>query len=258
MPATTSDPAVWLTALRASVDDLAARTGSLSVDQLRTTSYADEWSIAQVVSHLGSGAEIFRGILTAGRHGDPLPDAASYQQIWDRWNALDPAEQVAAGNRSGAEFVAAAESLDPDETTRFAVELFGTTMDLQQLIALRLGEHAVHLWDVAVILDERATLAPDAVALIIDDLVRLVGRLQPVPGMSPVIIATTEPTRTFRLAFEPVSIEPVEPTQADANPVVLPAEAFIRLLYGRLDPGHAHQVPDDERLDALREAFPGF
>ena len=258
MPETTTDPTAWVAALRGSVDHLAALTGPLPEDQLRTTSYADEWSIAQVVSHLGSGAEIFRGIMMAARRGDPLPDAASYQQIWDRWNALDPVEQVAAGNRSAAEFLAAVESLDPDERDRFAVELFGSTADLQQLLALRLGEHTVHLWDIEVVLDEQATLAPDAVNLMIDDLGRLAGWLQPAPGLSPVIIATTDPSRTFRLTFDPVSLEPVEGSDAHETPVVLPAEAFIRLLYGRLDPRHSHRVPDDERLDALREAFPGF
>jgi hypothetical protein len=41
--------------------------------------------------------------------------------------------------------------------------------------------------------------------------------------------------------------------------VRLPAEAFIRLLYGRLDPDHTPSsvTTDGADLDVLRRAFPG-
>jgi hypothetical protein len=51
---------------------------------------------------------------------------------------------------------------------------------------------------------------------------------------------------------------PDDAADAGAEPLVLPAEAFIRLLYGRLDREHARDVTSDPRLDVLREAFPGF
>jgi hypothetical protein len=39
----------------------------------------------------------------------------------------------------------------------------------------------------------------------------------------------------------------------------LPSEAFIRLVYGRLDPGHTPAVSGSASLlDELRRAFPGF
>jgi uncharacterized damage-inducible protein DinB len=39
-------------ALRDSHDRLASSVAGLSADEVRATSYADEWSIAQVLSHL--------------------------------------------------------------------------------------------------------------------------------------------------------------------------------------------------------------
>ena len=39
----------------------------------------------------------------------------------------------------------------------------------------------------------------------------------------------------------------------------LPAEAFVRLLFGRLDPNHTPPVQTEGvDLDLLRQAFPGF
>jgi len=41
--------------------------------------------------------------------------------------------------------------------------------------------------------------------------------------------------------------------------VVLPAEALLRLVYGRLDPAHTPEsVVDTNALATLRRAFPGF
>ena len=37
----------------------------------------------------------------------------------------------------------------------------------------------------------------------------------------------------------------------------LPAEALIRLVYGRLDPDHTPAVADPALLDELRGVFPG-
>jgi hypothetical protein len=39
----------------------------------------------------------------------------------------------------------------------------------------------------------------------------------------------------------------------------LPAEAFVRLVYGRLDPDHTPPLTSRQvDLDRLRRAFPGF
>ncbi len=44
----------------------------------------------------------------------------------------------------------------------------------------------------------------------------------------------------------------------DTTRLHLPAEALIRLVYGRLDPEHTPAIEGDADLDALRRTFPGF
>src|SRR5438270_6386924 len=57
------------------------------------------------------------------------------------------------------------------------LNLFGMELDAAGLLRLRLAEHALHTWDIAVALDPTAQLAPDAVALLIDTLGFLAGRV---------------------------------------------------------------------------------
>src|ERR1700745_88391 len=54
-PAVTSDPRALIGILRDSHDRLVALVQPLGPDQLRSQSYDDDWTIAQVLSHLGSG-----------------------------------------------------------------------------------------------------------------------------------------------------------------------------------------------------------
>ena len=51
-----TDPTPFMHALRASHDRLTRIAVSLDSDDLRKRSYAKEWTIADVLSHLGSGA----------------------------------------------------------------------------------------------------------------------------------------------------------------------------------------------------------
>jgi hypothetical protein len=38
----------------------------------------------------------------------------------------------------------------------------------------------------------------------------------------------------------------------------MPSEAFVRLVYGRLDPDHTPVGVESPELDSLRRLFPGF
>jgi hypothetical protein len=75
--------------------------------------------------------------------------------------------------------------------------------------------------------------------------------------MEPVVFTTTKPDNTFTLTVSPeVTFAPGG--VGAAHPLHLPAEALIRLVYGRLDPAHTPAGADDPRLTALRSVFPGF
>src|ERR1700677_4105515 len=91
-PVTDAEP--WISALRASHDRLSALVAGLDADGLRAQSYDTDWTIADVLSHLGSGAEIFLLSLEAGVGGGEPPTMAEFQPIWDTWNARSPQEQA--------------------------------------------------------------------------------------------------------------------------------------------------------------------
>ena len=171
-----TSPAPWIDALRRSHDRLQAVAGPLDLDQLQRKSYASEWSIAQVLSHIGSQAEIFGLFLDAGLSGQDPPGPDAFPPIWETWNAKSPQDQAADALRADEAVTGRFESLDDDQRKRFRLSLFGMDLDAAGLARMRLGEHAVHTWDVAVALDPSATLAPDAVGLLIDTLGQLAAR----------------------------------------------------------------------------------
>jgi uncharacterized protein (TIGR03083 family) len=255
-----ADFPTWLAALRRSHERMTAIVGGLTDEQAMLRSYADEWTLAQVASHLGSQAEIFELFLTAGLAGADAPDSDALVPIWDRWNELPARSQLADSVAANEHFIARLEHLEPVQQDAFALSLFGSDLDIAGLTALRVSEHALHTWDIAVALDPAATLAPDAVELLIDTLPqRAAAAGLPVPGGRPVQVVTADPARTYALTLDPaVTLTPLDAATQDAAVARLPAEAFLRLVAGRLDPEHTPLGVDAPDLDQLRQAFPGF
>lgn len=74
-------------------------------------------------------------------------------------------------------------------------------------------------------------------------------------------VVTSDPARDLVLVVDdPVRIEPWDEGSADGV-LRLPAEAWLRLVYGRLDDEHTPTVElegDGLTLDRLRSVFPGF
>jgi hypothetical protein len=50
-------------------------------------SYCSEWTVAQVLSHIGSGAEIFTAIFDAALTGETPPGPDAFPPVWESWNA---------------------------------------------------------------------------------------------------------------------------------------------------------------------------
>ena len=252
----------WLTVLRESQGALADLVSPLSPDEVEQPSYASEWSIAQVLSHLGSGAEIFDLFLTAGLDGSAAPGGDAFGPIWQTWNDKSPQQQAADGLRADAGFVDRVSGLDDEQVAGWRLEMFGSEQRLADVLRLRLGEHTVHSWDIAVARDDDAVLLPNAVALLIDHLAQLVARAGKPPAQPVTVrVTTTDPSRELHVAprrrDRRASDASGEASPADAT-LRLPAEALIRLLYGRLDPAHTPSVESSGvDLDLLRQAFPG-
>jgi uncharacterized protein (TIGR03083 family) len=255
-----TSPAPWIEALRHSHERLQKVAGPLGPDQIEQKSYASEWSIAQVLSHLGSQAEIFGLFLDAGLSGQDPPGPEAFGPIWDTWNAKSPQDQAADALRADAAVTGRFEGLNGDQRRDLRLHLFGTDLDTAGLARMRLGEHAVHTWDIAVAVDPAATLAPDAVGLLIDSLGQTVARAGRSGGPERrVHVSTSSPVRHFTLETgEKVALVPSGYSEGLPE-LALPAEALIRLVYGRLDPEHTPPV-EAERvdLDDLRQVFPGF
>ena len=128
------------------------------------------------------------------------------------------------------------EAVGEQERSTFTASFGPLTVGFDELIGLRLNEHGMHTWDVEVALDPSATLHSEQTALLIDNL-GLLARYtaKPTGSLRTIAIRTTEPARDFvvDLAHDAVTFS-AEPGGGQ-RPLVLPAEAFARLLYGRLD-----------------------
>jgi uncharacterized protein (TIGR03083 family) len=255
-----TSPGPWIAALRTSHDRLQAIVEPLDLGQLEQPAYPSKWSIAQVLSHIGSQAEIFGLWLDSSLNGTEPPGRETFGPIWDSWNARSPQVQAADALRADQIMLERMESLDADQLAGLHLNLFGMDLDAAGLGRMRVSEHSVHTWDVAVALDPAATIAPDAVALLIDTLGPFVGRAAKPDGVERRLrVSTTDPERDFILATgEPVTLTPAD-GEGGLPELRLPAEAFIRLVYGRLDPAHTPAVQaSGVDLDELRAVFPGF
>lgn len=251
-----------LSALRHSHDRLITTVTPLGADGVTAPSYDTGWSIAHVLSHLGSGAEIFTMFLDAGLRGEPSPAIEQFHAVWDRWNAKTPQDQARDSLTVDAAFLDRIEGLTPAERESWRMSLFGADQRLPDVAKMRLAEHALHSWDIAVALDDEATVAPDAVELIIDNLDTLVARAgKPAEQPAQVQVTTSDPHRTFLLTIDAdgARLQAAESHPASGGTALeLTAEAFIRLVYGRLDEAHTPPFTSmDVDLDTLRRAFPG-
>ncbi len=140
--------------------------------------------------------------------------------------------------------------------------MFGMEFDAVGFLRMRLSEHAVHSWDVVASLDATAEVAADAVDLLIDtlpEMARRVGKAQGVPIA--LRIVTTDPVRNLVLtANDEVRIDPLDGGSI-GGVLRLPAEALLRLVYGRLDDEHTPPIEldaDGITLAMIRSVFPGL
>ena len=173
----------------------------LSDDQIAGPSYCRDWSTAQVLSHIGSGAQIFGLLLDAGLGGAETPGRDEFARIWDVWNAMSPTEQARNSLIADSAFLQRVDAVPEAQLDSLQMTLFGTPADANRLLGMRLSEHAIHTWDVIVIREPSAEVAPDAVASMIGRLDQVAGRSgKPEHGPLEVDITTTDPDRTFRLS----------------------------------------------------------
>lgn len=229
-------------------DALAARAGSLSSDDVRAQSYCTEWNVADVLSHLGSGAVIGLATMRAAVAGEELPGQDFNQPVWDEWNAKSPEAKAADFVPADEALVAAWEGLSDDELASIHVERFGMQLDAAGLVRMRLSEFVFHAWDVEVAFDPDARLMPDALPSLLERapmMARYMAHPEGDMKGKVVEIETIEPAGRYTLDLgDPVSLTPTAAGSGPAD-VVLTGEAFARLSFGRLDKTN---VPDGAKV----------
>jgi len=116
----------------------------------------------------------------------------------------------------------------------------------------------MHTWDVEESVDRNATLQPEAVPFMIDNLELLMRySAKPTENEHTLHVRTTDPVREFALSQSDDGVTLTEVDGVEVFDLVIPAEAFLRLAYGRLDEQHTPAGIDTTHLDELRRVFPG-
>lgn len=251
--------------LERSHETLESAIAGLSAHDLSGPSYCSEWSIAQVLSHLGSGAEIFKRFGEAGSSGAEPPARDSFPAVWDEWNRKDPEQQAADCLEADRSFIDFFKSWSEAQIETFELSFFGMDTDAPRFVSLRLSEHVLHTWDIVVMREQDATLPTAAARVLLGTIDSVAGRIgKAVEGPMQIHVETTDPERSFLLSVdEGVALDPdagAAGRDAASARLELPSESFVRLVVGRLDPAHTPSSvsADGVDLDDLRAVFPGF
>ena len=211
-----------------------------------------------MLSHIGSGAVIMRNGIDAAVSGNPVEHGFN-QSVWDEWNAKSAAARAADALAADRALLDRVASLTDSERDSFQFSMGPFQLDLATFLGLRLNEHVLHSWDVDVTFHPTATLPGDAVAIVIDSLEMIAGFAGKTDGHERVVtVHTTEPSRAFAVNVGPERLALTAAERSVPVDVELPSEAFVRLVYGRLDPDHSPPDIESPELEQLRGLFPGL
>jgi uncharacterized protein (TIGR03083 family) len=254
-----------IAALRAEHDTTAAVVRGFSADDLTGPSGATEWTVAAVLSHLGSGAVITLAGLQAALGTAAAPEEGFNQSVWDTWNAMSPIEQRDGFLEHDAVLVATFEALDEHqrETLELPIGFRPAPLSVAAFGGMRLNETAQHSWDVRVEREPAAGLLPASASVLAElfsgelaFLLGFIGKADQVTGPVRLEIAGSG----YGLAItDSVALVAAgdDPTASFTGPL----EAALRLIAGRLGPAHTSSditVTGNVTLDELRAVFPGF
>lgn len=255
-----------ISALRSGHDDLADLVAGLSADDLALTSGATQWDLSQVLSHLGSGAVIGLAALDASQAGDPNPGNDFNKSVWARWDAMSAQERADGFIENNSALTERYEALDAATREGLRVDLgfLPQPVDVATAAGFRLSELALHSWDARVTFDPGATVRPEAYPLLLDSVgMRLgwIGHAEALDGRTATLhVTTADPSRDFGLTIADGVRLGAVPDAADGT-LSLPAEAWLRLVSGRLRSEHTPpsvEVTGPVSLDTLRAVFPGY
>lgn len=260
----THSSAPWLSAIGQSSDRLAALVRPMTAEDLATPSFADDWTVAQVLSHLGSGAEICTTLLDRGMAGSTAgPDADLVRPVWARWDAMSPQDQRAAWSDADAghrEVLGGLTSLQLDSVR---VPYFSGLLDVTTYLGYRLSEQSVHAWDVEVAHKDGASIPPEEVDLLLERIDLIATRfrdgdvLEASRGQR-IAVRLTDRDRgmTLDLGSE-LHLYPCG-TGESGGTITGTAEEVLRLVYGRHRAVDSTTAAGALSMDTIRRLFPGY
>jgi uncharacterized protein (TIGR03083 family) len=254
-----------IAALRSGHDHLAGLVSGFSNDQLTAPSGATDWTVADVLSHLGSGAEITLAGFRSAVDSTPAPAGTFNETVWDRWNASSPQDQAAGFLEHDEALIVALEALSPQqrETLQVPIGFLPAPLPLSAFAGMRLSEATLHGWDVAVAVDPAAVLPEAAVVLLAeqfsDHLSFLAGFIGKADRLdTPAVVEISDSGYGFVIE-DGVQLT-LGVTGATAT-FTGSLEAAIRLFTGRLTAPYTPagvEVTGNVTLDDLRHVFPGY
>ncbi len=229
------------------------------------------WTVRDVAAHVTDGAERAVAVARAALAGEPVPqyDTAERRRRHAALRALAGAELAARLQRGLETVFALLDGVPAAALHGTVVPLGGGPHTLAQFADQRLVETALHAWDIRAGRDPDATLALETAAAMIDFVLWRVPRLASgaaVPGLAPRYRCVLEGPGggPVTLAIGPERVTATRARDAGDGPTLaLPVEAFIRLVWGRLDlpraleRGTVRLQGSAEAVLALRGLFPG-
>ena len=133
-----------LDALHSSVSRLRSVVEGLDDSQLTAQAYPVEWSIAQVLSHLGSRAVIMKqSVNDVVALNKTPPDFNSL--VWDVWNSKSPKEQADDVLVADQALMVTLDGLTNEQRASFRSAIGPISLDFDGAVRMRLSEQSLHL-----------------------------------------------------------------------------------------------------------------
>jgi uncharacterized protein (TIGR03083 family) len=230
----------------------------LSDVQLDEPAYPAEWTVADVLSHIGSGAVIMLRRLDDIVEESTTPDDFA-SGVWETWDAKGSRAKANDALVADRDLLERIESISDEARSTFRFSMGPVELPFDGFVGMRLNEHALHTWDVEVTMDPTATLPSESAACIVDNL-ELIARFTASPpgSVRTIAVRTDQPKRDFSVELSADAVTLGAGDRSLQPDLELPAESFVRLVYGRLDPAHTPStIRGSATLEELRQVFPG-
>ena len=143
-----------LPALRGSVGRLHQLCRGLDDAQLEADSFCSDWSVADVLAHLGSAAVILRRRVEDAMAGAETPD--DRVPVWEEWNAKSPRAKADDALVADESVLETLESVTAADRDRLSFPVGPLNLGFDEFAGLRLNEHVLHTWDIEVVFDDGA------------------------------------------------------------------------------------------------------